>query len=78
MAKENKLVIELCTSLVQVLKKLDVSFNIPPRDLQLRKKAKKVILTDEGHLELYYEKEESIPRFLQNTRLRSWLPSSGA
>jgi len=56
--EESKLMNELCTSLKQILKKLNVSFNIPPRDIPLRKKVKKVILNEEGHLILVYEKGE--------------------
>jgi len=56
--EENKLMDELCTSLKQILKKLNVSFNIPPQDIPLRKKVKKVILNEEGHLILVHEKGE--------------------
>lgn len=62
--EENKLTNELCMSLRQILKKLNVSFNIPPHDLPLRKKIKKVILNEEGHLILVYEKGEVNSAFL--------------
>lgn len=64
LATENKLMIELCKSLTQVLKKLDVSFNIPSIDLPLQEKAKKVILNKEGHLKLFHEKGEVNSAFL--------------
>ena len=56
--EENNMVKELCLSLKQILKKLNVSFNIPPQDLPLKKKIKKVILNEEGHLILVHEKGE--------------------
>jgi hypothetical protein len=61
---ENKLVLEACMSLTLVLKKLAVSFNIPPQDLPFRRNVKKVILNEEGHLVLFYEKEEKHDAFL--------------
>jgi hypothetical protein len=62
--EENKIMNELCVSLKQILKKLNVSFNIPPQDIPLRKRAKKVILNEEGHLILVYEKGEVHSAFL--------------
>jgi hypothetical protein len=62
--EENKTMNELCLSLKQILKKLNVSFSIPPQDIPLRKKAKKVILNEEGHLILVYEKGEVHSAFL--------------
>jgi hypothetical protein len=62
--EENKLMNELCISLKQILKKLNVSFSIPPRDIPLRKKVKKVILNEEGHLILVHEKGEVNSAFL--------------
>lgn len=56
LATENKLMIEICTSLAQVLKKLSVSFDIPSRDLPLQENVRKVTLDKEGHLKLFYEK----------------------
>jgi hypothetical protein len=61
---ESKLMKELCISLRQILKKLNVSFNIPPQDLPLPKRVKKVILNEEGHLILVYEKDEVNSAFL--------------
>jgi hypothetical protein len=62
--EENKLMNEICISLKQILKKLNVSFNIPPHDIPLRKKVKKVILNEEGHLILVHEKGEVNSAFL--------------
>ena len=62
--EEDRLVKELCTSMKQILKKLNVSFNIPPRDIPLKAKVKKVILNEECHLILVYEKGEVHSAFL--------------
>jgi hypothetical protein len=62
--EENKLMGELCMSLKQVLKKLNVSFNIPPQNIPTRKNVKKVILNEEGHLILVHEKGEVNSAFL--------------
>ena len=62
--EEEKLVRELCTSMRQILKKLNVSFNIPPRDIPIKAKVKKVILNEECHLILVYEKGEVHSAFL--------------
>jgi hypothetical protein len=62
--EEKKLVNDLCISFKRILKKLNVSFNIPPRDIPVKKKVKKVILNEEGHLILVYEKGEVYSAFL--------------
>ncbi len=62
--EEDKLIKELCNSLKQVLKRLNVSFNIPPREMPLKAKVKKVILNEECHLILIYEKGEVHSAFL--------------
>ena len=62
--EENKMMDELCASLKQILKKLNVSFNIPKRYIPLRKNAEKVILNEEGHLIIVYEKGEVYSAFL--------------
>lgn len=62
--EESKLMNELCTSLKQVLKKINVSFNIPQRDIPVKKKVKKVVLNEEGHLILVYERGEVYSAFL--------------
>ena len=62
--EENKLVSELCMSLKQILKKINVSFTIPPQNLPLKKNVKKAILNEEGHLILVHEKDEMHSAFL--------------
>jgi hypothetical protein len=62
--EENSLMNELCASLKQILKKLNVSFNIPPQDVPLRKNVKRIILNDEGHLILVHEKGDVSSAFL--------------
>lgn len=62
--EEDKLIKELCLSLKQVLKKLNVSFYIPSRELPIKAKVKKVILNEECHLILVYEKGEVHSAFL--------------
>ncbi|MEM2118488.1 MAG: hypothetical protein QW386_05665 [Candidatus Bathyarchaeia archaeon] len=56
--EENNLVQELHASLKQILKKLNVSFNIPPKNLPLKRQVKKVILNEECHLIIVHEKGE--------------------
>jgi len=62
--EEGKLVRELCMSMRQILKKLNVSFNIPPKDIPIKAKVKKVVLNEECHLILVYEKGEVHSAFL--------------
>jgi hypothetical protein len=62
--EENKIVNELCTALKQILKKFDVSFNIPTKDLPTKRKIEKAILNEEGHLVLLYEKGDVHSAFL--------------
>jgi hypothetical protein len=62
--EEDKLIKELCNSLKQILKKLNVSFNIPSKDIPIKAKVKRVILNEECHLILVYEKGEVHSAFL--------------
>ncbi|MGC8895148.1 MAG: hypothetical protein ACP5LB_00055 [Candidatus Bathyarchaeia archaeon] len=62
--EEKTLINELCVSIKHILKKLNVSFNIPPQNIPFRKKIKKVILNEEGHLILVHEKGEVNSAFL--------------
>lgn len=62
--EEEKMMNELCLSLKQILKKLNVSFSIPARDVPIGKNVKKAILNEEGHLILVYEKGEVYSAFL--------------
>jgi len=62
--EENKMMEDLCMSLKQILKKLNVSFNIPPQNIPIRTKINKVILNEEGHLILVHEKGDVNSGFL--------------
>jgi len=62
--EEKKLMDELCTFLRHILKKLNISFNIPPNNIPLREKTKKVVLNEECHLILMYDKGEVASMFL--------------
>lgn len=62
--EEDRLIRELCTTLRQILKKLKVSFYIPPREIPIKGKVKKAILNDECNLILVYEKGEVYSAFL--------------
>ncbi|HVP92770.1 MAG TPA: hypothetical protein VMS94_03410 [Acidobacteriota bacterium] len=62
--EENKMMEDLCMSLKQVLKKLNVSFSIPPQNIPIRTKINKVILNEEGHLILVHEKGDVNSGFL--------------
>jgi len=62
--EENRLITELCDSLKHILKKLKVSFYIPPQEIPIRGKVKKVILNNECHLILVSEKGDVHSAFL--------------
>ena len=64
LTEENRLMNELCVSIKQIMKKLGVSFDIPPRNIRVNKKVKRVILNEEGHLTFFYEKGEAHSAFL--------------
>jgi hypothetical protein len=64
LATENMLMIEVCTSLARILKKLHVSLNIPPESLPLRKKVGKAALNEEGQLVLFCGTERENSAFL--------------
>jgi len=64
LTEENKLMNELCVSIKQIMKKLSISFDIPPRNIRVNKKIKRVILNEEGHLTFYHEKGEAHSAFL--------------
>ncbi len=64
LATENTLMIEVCTSLARILKKLHASFNIPLESVPLRKEVSKAILDEEGHLKLFYGTERERSAFL--------------
>jgi hypothetical protein len=62
--EESKMMEELCLSLKQIVKRLNISFNIPPQNIPFRRKINKVILNEEGHLILVHEKGEVNSAFL--------------
>ena len=64
LTEENRLMNELCVSIKQIMKKLSISFDIPPRNIRANKKIKRVILNEEGHLTFYYEEGEAHSAFL--------------
>lgn len=64
LTEENRLMNELCVSIKQIMKKLSVSFDIPPHNIRANKKIKKIILNQEGHLTFYHEKDEAHSAFL--------------
>ena len=64
LTEENRLMNELCVSIKQIMKKLGVSFDIPPSNIRASKNIKRVILNEEGHLTFFYEKGEAHSAFL--------------
>jgi hypothetical protein len=66
LSEENRLVNEVCLSLTQVMKKLQISFDIPAFNISSKRKIRKAILNDEGSLKLFYEKDGEKSDFLAN------------
>jgi sucrose-6-phosphate hydrolase SacC (GH32 family) len=64
LTEENRLMNELCVSIKQIMKKLGVSFDIPPHNIRASKNIKRIILNKEGHLTFFYEKGEAHSAFL--------------
>ncbi len=64
LVEESKLVSELCISMKHVLEKLHISFNVPPENIPLHKKVKKLFLNEEGRLIIVDEKGEEQSAFL--------------
>jgi hypothetical protein len=58
LTEEGKLIREICISLTQILKKLDVSIDIPTKGLPVDKNTKKIILNKDGNLQLLNENDE--------------------
>jgi len=63
-SEESKIINEVCVSLKEVLKKLHVSFNIPPQDIPLQKRTKRIVLNEDGNLALVYDNEQKHSAFL--------------
>ena len=64
LTEENRLMNELCVSIKQIMKKLGISFDIPPHNIRANKNIKRIILNKEGHLTFFYEKGEAHSAFL--------------
>ena len=65
--EEKKLIRELCMFLRQILKRLNMTFNIPTKALpELQPTVKKIVLNKEGHLIVMYEKEKVNSRGLED------------
>ncbi|MEM2103042.1 MAG: hypothetical protein QXM22_05975 [Candidatus Bathyarchaeia archaeon] len=65
--EEKKLVRELCLFLRQILKRLNMTFNIPVKAIpEFQSTAKKIVLNKEGHLIVMYEKEKVNSRALED------------
>lgn len=64
LAEEDKLIRELCDSLKQVLKKISMTFSIPPRKIPVKVNLKKAFLDEKCRLVLVNEKGELRSEFL--------------
>jgi hypothetical protein len=64
--QEDKLIKELCALLRVVLKKLGLSFNLPPNVLPQTEKAQRIILNDEAHLILINDQNEVKSKALED------------
>lgn len=62
--EEDRLIRENCNLLKQVLKKLNLSFNIQPKKIPIKANLKKVILDEDCRLILVYEKGGAHSAFL--------------
>jgi len=58
LTEESKLMNEICMSIGQIMKKLTISFDIPPSRIPFDRKLQRIILNEEGHLILFSEKNE--------------------
>lgn len=64
MMEENRLMNELGVAIKTVMKRLRVSFAIPPENIPVRKNVTKIVLNEDGYLTLYSEKHELCSGFL--------------
>jgi len=55
LTQENELMQQLYVSIRQILKRINVSFNISPQQVPTRQNTRKIILNKEGQLMLFYE-----------------------
>jgi hypothetical protein len=58
LTEEGKLIREVCVSLTQILKKLDLSIDIPTKGIPVDKNTKKIILNKDGDLQLFNQNDE--------------------
>ncbi len=63
--EDKKLAKELCRLIRPVLKRLDLSFVIPPEAIPIFKKTDRIILNETGHLIFFYEKTKVSSRPLE-------------
>jgi hypothetical protein len=64
LSEENKLINEICSSLRQVLKKLNISVVIPSQEIPSRERLKKAVLTEKAELVINKENNEKRSAFL--------------
>lgn len=65
--EEKKLIQELCMFLRHILKRLNITFNIPLRAVpELQTNAKNIMLNEEGHLIVMYEKDKANSKVLED------------
>ena len=65
--EEKKLIQELCMFLRHILKRLNMTFDIPLKAVpEMQTKAKKIMLNREGHLIVMYEKDKVNSRILED------------
>ncbi len=64
--EERKLTNQLCSLLTQILRRLKISFNIPPEYLASLGKARQIKLNTEGHLILIRDGDKVDSRLLQD------------
>lgn len=65
--QEEKLIKELCDALKQVLKQLNMSFNLPPSVFPQTEKIQQIILNDEAHLIFINDKNEVKSKALEDS-----------
>lgn len=63
---EKTLTHELCSFLKQSLKRLKISFSIPPKAIPSYEKARQIILNEEGHLIIVQEKGRITSKLLED------------
>jgi hypothetical protein len=65
--EEKKLIQELCMFLRHILKRLNMTFNIPLKAIpELQGKAKRIVLNKEGHLIVIYERDKINSKVLED------------